>query len=128
MKRVLLLESNHLLAGNITKFLAKRGYKVDHQVQPQAAISAADVRRPDAVIVDLFLAGRGGLEFLYEFRSYPDWLNVPAIIYSSLPLADLGESAAAMQHLLVQAFYYKPNTTLAELAASLDQALALTAT
>ena len=123
MPRILLLDADALLARNLTRALNTAGHDVDWQVQPQEAITAVDAVRPEAIILDLLLGAKSAIEFLYELRSYPEWQSIPIIIFSGLPLAELGESADALQHLNIHAFYYKSQTTLTELIASLQQAL-----
>ena len=124
MSKILILESDRLLANNIAKFLAGRGHSATCVVEPQAAVLAADTDCPDAVILDLFLASRGGLEFLYEFRTYADWKNVPAVIFTSLPVAELASCADELEHLNIHAFCHKAHTSLAQLAGYVEQALA----
>jgi DNA-binding response OmpR family regulator len=68
---ILFLESDRILASNLTKVFKRVGHQVSWHVDPQAAVLAADKNQPDLVIMDLLLAGRSGIEFLYEFRSYP---------------------------------------------------------
>lgn len=119
MGKVLLIEADKIIAGNLARKLAQAGYEVDWQVGPQAGIDSADSAPPDAVILDLLLAGRSGVEFLYEFRSYPEWQAVPVIIYSHVSEAELSASHPALAELGVRAFHYKPTATLDDLIQSL---------
>src|SRR5436189_6469001 len=123
MARILLIEADRPLAANLQKFLEKSGHEVEWQVDLQLAMDSADMRRPDAVILDLLLAGRSGVEFLYEFRSYPDWQNFPIILLSSLSPDELKESAGGFEHLNITTYNYKPNTGLADLAATVEKSL-----
>lgn len=115
MKTVLLIESDKILAGNIESGFKKLQLKVDWQVDPQSAMDNADKKAPDIIVLDLLLAGRSGVEFLYEFRSYPEWEDTPIILYSSISAEELSESAPGFGHLNIQDFLYKPNTPLYEL-------------
>ena len=120
---ILLIESDKVIAGNISKNLKKAGYDVNWQVNPQAALDSADKKLPAIVIVDLVLAGHGGIEFLYEFRSYPDWREVPVVIFSSLSAEELREVLEGFEHLNVNAYHYKPNTSLSELVKTIERIL-----
>lgn len=120
MARVLLLETDKPLAVNLQKFLEDGGHEVDWQVDPQLAMDSADMRRPDIVILDLLLASRSGVEFLYEFRSYPDWQQLPVVVFSNLSVGEVGSSAIGFDELNIAAFHYKPTTSLAELSATID--------
>ena len=123
MSQVLLIESDRLIAANVLKMLKKAGHEVNWQVDPQAALDSADEQLPGVIIVDLILAGRGGIEFLYEFRSYPDWQEVPIVVFSSLSAEELKEALRGFEHLNVNAYHYKPSTTLSELTATVRRIL-----
>ncbi|MGA3150039.1 MAG: response regulator [Candidatus Saccharimonadales bacterium] len=123
MARILLIESDKILAGNLKSVLKKSGRRIDWQVNPQTAMDSIDRQKPDLVILDLLLAGRGGVEFLYELRSYPDWQNLPIVVFSSVSDRELGRSAKNLQQLGITAFYHKSDTSLAELARSVEQIL-----
>jgi DNA-binding response OmpR family regulator len=56
-----------------------------------AAIAAMDDEVPKLVILDILLTGPTGFAVLNEMRSYPDLMNVPAVIISSV---DLGHEVA----------------------------------
>lgn len=113
--RILILETDNILAANLCKLLRIAGHETDWQVDPQESILSIDNQPVDLVITDLVLAGRSGIEFLYEFRSYPDWVDVPVIIYSSVPAAEVGQSARGFEHIDIRSYLYKPATSPAEL-------------
>lgn len=119
--RILLIEADRILARNVSSYLNGRGYRVDWQVNPQSAIQSADTNPPDLIILDLLLAGRNGVEFLYEFRSYPDWQEVPVIIFSSVPESEI--DSVSFEHLDIKAFHYKLTAALNDLALSVDRVL-----
>ena len=82
----------------------------------QTAVDAADKQRPDVVILELQLAAHSGVEFLHEFRSYPEWQSVPVIVQSGLPPAQLAEAQDSLRRDLgVRTILYKPRTTLQQL-------------
>ena len=88
MAKILLLEPDSVLAGNIERYFANAKHTVSVHSDPQQAVTSADSRAPDLIIAELQLAGRSGVEFLYEFRSYPEWQNIPVIILTSQILTD----------------------------------------
>src|SRR5207248_2663173 len=108
-------ETDRFLARNIVRAFKRAGHNVHWLVDLQAAVNDADTTEPQAVIMDLFLAGRSGIEFLYEFRSYPEWATVPVILFSSVPDIELEQCQSTFIQLGVTHFFYKPSTTLAEL-------------
>ena len=108
MARILFIEPDYLLGANAKNILKRAGHSVDWHVDPQAAMDSADAAHPDIIILDLLLAGRSGIEFLYELRSYPEWAKLPVIIYSNVPAeefsgAGVGALPAGYRCLLLQA-------------------------
>lgn len=126
MPKILLIESDGILAQATTKALASVGHEVDWHSDPQIATDSADKKCPDLVILDLMLAGRSGVEFLYEFRSYPEWRDLPVIIYSSIELEAFYQGSFGFRELGISHYHYKPTTTLAQLIESVNQALQVT--
>jgi CheY-like chemotaxis protein len=125
MCRILLLEPDGLLAASISRYFAAAGLKVQAHSDPQAAVSRADKQLPDIVITELQLAGRSGVEFLYEFRSYPEWQTIPVIVYTSLHNQDLSAYQNVFSELNVQTCLYKPATSLEQLLQHTRQSLAV---
>lgn len=123
MARVLILESDRVLAHNISYFLRQRGHKVSWAAGPQTAIEEADKEQPDAIVMDLILGGHGGVEFLFELRSYPEWQQLPIIIYSSMPERELTAYQAELAQLKITTHLYKPESTLADVADCVDLAV-----
>lgn len=122
MARVLLIEPDKPLAGSIKKYLSLRKHQVDWRPDPQGAVNSADRRPPNVVILDLSLGKHNGVEFLYEFRSYPEWLTVPIVIYTSLSPQELAGLEKSFEELNISAYHYKPSTTMDQLAKSVERA------
>jgi DNA-binding response OmpR family regulator len=123
MTHILLIEPDSLLAGSLTDYFANANHTVSVHNDLQAAITDADRRRPDIVITELQLAGRSGVEFLYEFRSYPDWQNIPIIIFTNLHPEQIQIYREAMSELSVRACLRKSAAGLADLQAEVERAL-----
>ena len=125
MSHVLLLEPNTLLAEAYTKTLTHAGFDVTHVTSAQEAIDAADKRVPELVILELQLPAHSGVEFLHEFRSYSEWLDIPAIVntlVSPSRLAVIGDSLR--RDMGVQAVLYKPQASLHDLLRTVREQLA----
>ena len=123
MARIILIESDRVLAQNFGYYLMNRGHYVSWHVDPQTAMDDADESQPDIILLDLLLAGRSGIEFLYEFRSYADWRHLPVVVISNIAVEDLGQCIDAFEQLNVSAYRYKPTTSLSQLANTIEQAL-----
>lgn len=117
---ILLVEPDHVLSTSVKKLLKVHGHRVLATVDAQRAVVIADKQRPDVIILELLLAGRSGIEFLYELRSYPDWESIPVIIYSSVPPAEALVETNCFEQLSVTHYFYKPDTNLSDLAATID--------
>jgi DNA-binding response OmpR family regulator len=126
MARILLIEPNSLLAGQYQAVLHHGGHEVSWCANGQDGIEQADGINPDLLILELLLPGHSGVEFLYEFRSYADWQDLPAIVLSSVPRPELKLDAKSMTDLGVVTYLYKPETPLAKLLRSVNRALSIT--
>lgn len=124
MSNILLIEPDHVLASNLRLALERAGHQLSWAVDAQTAISQADADTPSLVISDLFLAGRSGIEFLYEFRSYPEWQQVPVILLSSLPEGEVNLQSSGFLQLGIAKYFYKPQATLAQIVGAAQLALA----
>lgn len=121
---ILLIEPSRLLAEQYCRFFEQRGHSVSWRQDAQGGVVAADECKPDIVIVELLLAGHSGVEFLYEFRSYADWLNVPALFLSNVRRESAGLKPDVLEQLGVSAYLYKPETSLRKLELSIQKAFA----
>lgn len=123
MAKVLLIEPDMMLAKNLCAYLEGRGHEVRWRPDAQSAVSAADEVQPDIVVLELQLAQHSGMEFIYEFRSYPDWINTPIIILSSLLDDEVRGTEAFWQQLEIAGYYHKTETNLANLSQAIDRSV-----
>lgn len=119
---VLLIEPDHLLAASYRAALQQDGHQVTVRSGAQSAVMAADEQTPDIIVLEVQLVGHSGLEFLYEFRSYPEWQDIPVIILSHVPAGEFAGSWQLLRKQLgVQAYHYKPLTSLRRLQQAVGQ-------
>ena len=123
MAKILILETDRVLAGNLRQYLRNSGHKAIWSATPQTAIEATDQQSPDVIVMDLLLGGHSGVEFLYELRSYPEWQNLPVIILSSLSSRNVQNPSTGLEQLNITQFFYKPDTKLNQVAAAVDMAV-----
>lgn len=126
MAEVLLVEPDVVLAASYQKALMHAGHSVHIAHSAQNAVAVADQYTPDIIVMELQLSGHSGIEFLYEFRSYPEWQTIPVVAQSFIPEREF----AASKHLLsrelgVKTYLYKPKTSLQQLTQAVNQ-LAIT--
>jgi CheY-like chemotaxis protein len=125
MANVLLIEPDTALARTYVQALQHVGHVVAHASSAQEAVSAADQTMPDVVVLELRMAVHDGIEFLHEFRSYPEWQGIPVIVNSHInPITMEPVRAALRDDLGVVATLYKPRTTLQKLISHINQQVA----
>lgn len=112
---ILLVEPEKALAQTYVTYLTDQGHQVRMCQSAQQAISCCDESRPDIIVLELLLGGHNGVEFLYEFRSYPEWQSVPVLLLSMLAPHELLAYRKSLEQLGVSQCLYKPDTSLAQL-------------
>ncbi|HEY4161376.1 MAG TPA: response regulator [Candidatus Saccharimonadales bacterium] len=118
---ILLIEPDTLQARVCAAALKRAGHTVARVAGAQSAVHAADERMPDVAVLELQLSAHNGVEFLYEFRSYPEWLHVPVVLHTFVPPGELVFAATLESELGVRRILYKPATTLADLCAAVQE-------
>ena len=115
MTNVLLLEPDRISAKCIAEELEKLSFEVYKASGAETAIAQADKQKPDLVICELSLPGHSGSEFIYEFRTYSDWNDIPLIIYSSIKATEKVVKSKDWKLLNISEVIYKPDFSLNKL-------------
>jgi DNA-binding NtrC family response regulator len=121
---ILLIEPDSILGRTYQTVLTKKGRNVRWLRSASAAIASLNHEVPAVVIIELQLPTHNGVEFLYEFRSYQDLVDIPVIVLTSIPPMLKAFSNGLWEHLGVVAYHYKPLTKLTDLNRSVDRILA----
>src|SRR5687768_475592 len=104
--------------------LASAGHQVRLCSSAQAAVMVADQVNPDGVGLEIQVVEHAGIEFLYEFRSYPEWQDIPVIIHSNVPPTEFEANLGLLRKELgVKDYLYKPRTNVKELIAAVERQL-----
>jgi len=119
--RILLIEPDVVLARTYQAAFERMGWAVDWAPSAQAAIDCADAATPDMVILELQLVSHSGIEFMYEFRSYPEWSDIPVLVHSLVPLQSVAGYDILCKQLGVREYYYKPSTRIVQLVAGIRE-------
>lgn len=122
MSRILLVEPDAVLSRTYSAALERAGHQLKWAAHAQDAVYAADECNPELVVLELQLAEHNGVEFLYEFRSYADWQNVPVLLLTMVQPHALQITAAQMELLGIVGCLYKPATSLAQLRRAVNEA------
>lgn len=119
---LLMIEPDVRAAAVYAAALENAQYEVVTVTTAQDAVTAADERQPDIVLLELQLVAHGGIEFLYEFRSYDDWREVPVIILSHVAPSTFEASRDLLyKRLGVIEYLYKPRTSLRSLINAVER-------
>jgi DNA-binding response OmpR family regulator len=121
--RILLIEPDNVLANIYRAAFERAGHKVARVKTAQAAITVADIRTPDVVVLEMQLACHSGAAFLYEFRTYADWLSIPVVINTVIPPTKMMMFEESLKELGVHTCLYKPHTNLRKLVQAIDNAV-----
>lgn len=125
MAHIIIIEPDRILANIVKRGLEIENHSVVMCASAQAAIFAADEDKPDLVIAELQLIGHSGIEFLYEFRSYPEWQHIPVIIHTVVPPSEFCDSWTVLSgQLHASSYFYKPVTNFSTLARGVRLTLA----
>lgn len=119
MKNILLIDQAQSTQKAIREIMD--GYNVSCAVDATTAINIASETTPDIIIIELSLGRHSGMEFIYEFRTYSDWQNVPIIIYSTIRLEPSILQSKAWQNLRIGAYLYKPESSLKALKSNIEK-------
>ena len=121
--RILLIEPDKILGRTYVAALEQSGHEVVYSRHAQDAVHLVDDHKPDLIVFELQLPGHGGIEFLYEFRSYPEWQNIPAILHTLVPPNVLEAQMPHFEKLGIIGYLYKPATSLQQLKRAVSDML-----
>lgn len=76
-KTILIVEDDKLTAHVYSSLFQRAGYRVDNAFDGLTAISYLEQNQPDAVLLDIMLPGKNGIEVLRAFRSRASARNTP---------------------------------------------------
>jgi len=117
--RILIVEPDSNAQATLVETLVK--YEIVTAANAPQAIEMADEQGIDMVIMEMSLAGHSGMEFLYEFRTYTDWIDVPVVVFSSVKLDRDITDSRTWEQLNVASYLYKPSTSLEKLKSVVDK-------
>ena len=79
-KRVLVVDDDPDIVEYLGMFLEDHGYEVSSANRSSSALAALDEVEPDAVILDVVLPGKSGLDLLVTIRQHERWSSVPVVV------------------------------------------------
>ena len=112
---VLVVEPDKVLSRVYAAALKRDGHSTAQAATAQLAVQAADTKQPDVIVLNIDMPRHNGLEFLYEFKSYPEWQHIPVILLVARINHDMGESSVLREQLGVRATLVETQTDAATL-------------
>ena len=97
--RVLVIEDDRICGEFFKTYLSRNGYTVLLETDGLKAVDCVRETKPDAVILDLRLPGRSGLDILAELKSKPSTEAIPVIVCSVLHCEDKALNLGALDYL-----------------------------
>jgi len=79
-KRILIVDDDPDIVDYLRLFLEDHGYAVSSANRSSSALTAFEEVHPDAVILDVVLPGRSGLDLLIKIRQHDGWSEVPVVV------------------------------------------------
>lgn len=113
-RQVLLVEDEPNIAEAIRFILSRAGWQVEIEANGAAAFARIASLRPAAVILDMMLPGRSGLEVLADLRADPGLSATPVLM---LTARGQGRDREAAERSGASAFLAKPFANADVLAA-----------
>src|SRR5262249_31271301 len=80
---VMVIEDEKEIRDLVRYNLERAGFRVATAADGEAGLERAFAARPDAVVLDLMLPGRSGLEILRELRGEPATRDVPVVLLTA---------------------------------------------
>lgn len=120
---VLLIEPDARLAAIYSQALIAAGHVVRHSPLAQQAVHEAEDFTPAVVVLELQLVGHNGIEFLYEFRSYAEWKDIPVVLLTMVAPHALNITKELLDQFGIVDVLYKPATNLRQLVQSIEGAV-----
>ncbi len=88
-QRIVVVDDNERLAELLREFLTGKGYAVEVCTEGDRAFAVIQSARPDLVILDVLMAGTGGLGVLYLLSTDPQTSEIPVLLCTAVSPSEL---------------------------------------
>jgi len=92
---VLIVEDDQWLAEQLARTLMGAGIRSELATHALGAIDMIDANPPDAIVLDVLLAGPNAFTLLHELQSHADLASIPVILCTNSADQLAGEDIAA---------------------------------
>lgn len=123
-KRILIVEDDKWLADLYQVMLSRNpALSVSWAREASEALESLADNVPDLILLDMFLPGHSGIEFLHEIASYADTSTIPIVILSAVQEHDFAMNPEQWKHYRVVDYLYKPHIKPDTLMATINKQL-----
>ncbi|MBI4878781.1 MAG: response regulator [Planctomycetes bacterium] len=79
-KKILIVDDDPDVIEYLSSFLEDHDYAVRSAQSTNAALAELGRSRPDAILIDILMPGRSGLDLLLNVRRNPEWAEIPVVV------------------------------------------------
>ena len=81
---VLIVDDDPDIVAYVTSFLEDHGYATRSAADAGQALKTLDGFQPDAILVDVLMPGKSGLDLLVTLRRDPRWRRIPLVVVTGM--------------------------------------------
>ncbi len=107
-KKILVVDDDISIADLLTQALYEEGYEVYKTVQSLRFYDAVREHHPDLILLDLMMPYLDGEDELQLMKLSPETSNIPVIVVTAKPEADVRQEEVALRRMGVVNIIYKP--------------------
>jgi DNA-binding response OmpR family regulator len=93
MKKILIIEDDHVIANIYRNKFAMEGYQSEAVYDGESGLKTMRTFKPDIVLLDLVLPKMSGVDFIIHIRSETGFAKVPIIVFSNTYLTNMIQEA-----------------------------------
>ncbi|HEX7671502.1 MAG TPA: response regulator [Polyangiaceae bacterium] len=83
-KKVLVVDDDPDVVAYVTSFLEDQDYVTRSAGDAARALAVLEGFRPDAILVDVLMPGKSGLDLLVTLRRDPRWQDLPLVVVTGM--------------------------------------------
>ena len=93
MKKILIIEDDHVIANIYRNKFAVEGYQAEAAYDGENGLKTLRTFRPDLILLDLMLPQMSGVDFIIHVRTEADFARVPIVVFSNTYLTNMIQEA-----------------------------------
>lgn len=121
-KKILFIEDESVMQKAVSEFLGVKGYQVVSALDGELGLRAAQVEKPDLILLDIILPKKNGFEVLKDLKSGADTKSIPVIVLTNL--SEMGDIGKILE-LGVTTYLVKSDQSLKDILAIVEKTLGI---